>query len=168
MDPSQPSSGNSSVGTDGPPFNDRFARSSVRFSVCVIFALCLLVGLPTIFPRQYFLGDDFGLVKHLHQVPFQRLLSYFGSDWTEGIYGMRLDELRPLLALSYRVDAGLWGATNSAGFHISNVLLHALNALLVCAIALSVAPANRWVGLMAGGLFSTMPWPAGAGSRVTQ
>ncbi len=133
------------------------ARFAVPFSICAIVALCLAVGLPTVFPRQWFLGDDFGLVKHLHRLPFQRLLSYFGSDWTEGIYGMRLDELRPVLAFSYVLDAHVWGATNSAGYHVTNVLLHALNALLVFAIAGSVAPANRWAGLIAGALFAIMP-----------
>src|SRR5215471_5664595 len=97
-------------------------------SAAVILVLCFLVGLPTIYPTQYFLGDDFGLVQHLHNLPFSRLLSYFASDWTEGIYGVRLDELRPLLALSYRFDAAVWGTTNSAGYHLTNVLLHALCA----------------------------------------
>jgi hypothetical protein len=133
------------------------AGFAVPLSICAILALCLALGLPTVFPRQWFLGDDFGLVKHLHDLPFQRLLSYFGSDWTEGIYGMRLDELRPVLALSYVLDAHVWGATNSAGYHLTNVLLHALNALLVFAIARSVAPTNPWIGLIAGALFAIMP-----------
>jgi hypothetical protein len=106
------------------------------------------------------LADDFGLVQHLHNLPFSRLLSYFASDWTEGIYGMRLDELRPLLALSYRLDAAAWGATSSAGYHLTNVLLHALCALLVLAIARSIAPANRWAGLIAGTLFAILPCQA--------
>ena len=130
------------------------ARFEVPLSICSILALCLAVGLPTVVPRQWFLGDDFGLVKHLHGLPLQRLLSYFGSDWTEGIYGMQLDELRPVLAFSYVLDARVWGATNSAGYHLTNVLLHALNALLVFAIARSVAPADRWIGLIAGALLA--------------
>jgi hypothetical protein len=130
--------------------------SSALLSSVAILALCFLVGLPTLYPRQYFLADDFGLVQHLHNLPFSRLLSYFASDWTEGIYGMRLDELRPLLALSYRFDAAVWGATNSAGYHLTNVLLHALCALLVLAIARSIAPANRWAGLVAGSLFAIL------------
>jgi hypothetical protein len=70
---------------------------------------------------------------------------------------MRLDELRPVLAFSYVLDARVWGATNSAGYHLTNVLLHALNALLVFAIARAVAPADRWIGLIAGALFAIMP-----------
>src|SRR5438270_329565 len=132
-------------------------RSTVLVSVCAIVAVCLAVGLPTVFPRQYFLADDFGLVQHLYRTPAHRLLSYFGSDWTEGIYGMPLDELRPVLAMSYRLDAALWGATNAAGYHFTNVLLHVLNALLVCAIALSIAPRKRWIGLIAGVLFAILP-----------
>jgi hypothetical protein len=159
MDPNRTSS-LTVVSPDAASQRRRSTRFAVLVSVCAILALCLWVGLPTVFPRQYFLGDDFGLVRHLHRVPLQRLLSYFGSDWTEGIYGMPLDELRPLLAFSYRLDAGLWGETNSAGYHLTNVFLHALNALVVCAIALSVAPANRWIGLIAATLFAIMPCQA--------
>lgn len=131
--------------------------SNALLSSAAILVFCFLAGLPTLYPRQYFLADDFGLVQHLHNLPFSRLLSYFASDWTEGIYGMRLDELRPLLALSYRFDAAVWGATNSAGYHLTNVLLHALCALLVFAIARSIAPSNRWTGLVAGSLFAILP-----------
>ena len=66
----------------------------------VVVALCIVVGLPTIRPDNYFLGDDFGLVHHLHDLPLVRFLSYFYSDWTEGIYGAPLDELRPFLAFT--------------------------------------------------------------------
>src|SRR5260370_39099931 len=62
------------------------ARFAVPLSICAILALCLAVGLPPVFPRQWFLGDDFGLLKHLHGLPFQRLLSSFRSAWTAPIY----------------------------------------------------------------------------------
>ena len=63
-------------------------------------ALCLVVGLQTVRSDNYFLGDDFGLVQHLHNLPAQRFLRYFVSDWTEGAYGLVLDELRPVLAFT--------------------------------------------------------------------
>ena len=130
---------------------------SVLWSCCAILGLCLIVGLPTIRPDNYFLGDDFGLVHHLHKLPFYRLLSYFVSDWTEGIYGFRLDELRPFLAFTYWLDSRLFGAANAQGYHATNVVLHMLNGLLVLAIARSVAPGQKAVALLASSLFVLMP-----------
>jgi hypothetical protein len=119
--------------------------------------LCLAVGLQTIRSDNYFLGDDFGLVHHLHDLPVQRFLTYFASDWTEGIYGTVLDELRPFLAFSYWLDAHVFGPVNVSGYHATNVVLHILNALLVLAIARSVAPREPMCALLAGSLFALMP-----------
>ena len=120
-------------------------------------ALCLVVGLQTVRSDNYFLGDDFGLVQHLHNLPAQRFLRYFVSDWTEGAYGVVLDELRPVLAFSYWLDAHLFGATNVGGYHATNLLLHALNALLVLAIARSVAPQPPTFAPLAASFFALMP-----------
>ena len=130
---------------------------SVLWSCCVIVGLCLMVGLPTIRSDNYFLGDDFGLVHHLHKVPFPRLFSYFVSDWTEGIYGFTLDELRPFLAFTYWLDSRLFGSANAAGYHATNVVLHTLNGLLVFAIARSVTPGQSAVAVLAASLFVLMP-----------
>jgi hypothetical protein len=132
-------------------------RWSVLWSCCAILGLCLVVGLPTIRPDNYFLGDDFGLVHHLHKLPLYRLLSYFVSDWTEGIYGFTLDELRPFLAFTYWLDSRLFGAANAQGYHATNVVLHMLNGLLVLAIARSVAPGQKAVALLAASIFVLMP-----------
>ena len=125
-------------------------RWSVLWSCCAILGLCLVVGLPTIRPDNYFLGDDFGLVHHLHKLPLYRFLSYFASDWTEGIYGFTLDELRPFLAFTYWLDSRLFGAANAQGYHATNVVLHMLNGLLVLAIARSVAPGQKAVAASGG------------------
>jgi len=127
------------------------------WSCAIIVALCLAVGLQTIRSDNYFLGDDFGLIHHLHDLPIDRFLTYFVSDWTEGIYGTVLDELRPFLAFSYWVDARLFGSVNVSGYHATNVILHVLNALLVLAIARSVAPREPMFAVMAGSFFALMP-----------
>ena len=119
--------------------------------------VCLAVGLPTVRGDNYFLGDDFGLVQHLHDLPAERLLTYFGSDWTEGIYGYQLDELRPFLAFTYWLDAHLFGAINVSGYHATNLVLHLLNALLVLAIARSIAPGEPRFAVLAASLFALMP-----------
>lgn len=117
----------------------------------------MVPALPTLSRHGYFLGDDFGLVQHLHDLSFARLLGYFVSDWTEGIYGFTLDELRPLLALTYWLDSHVFGAANGPGYHITNVALHSLSSMLVFAIARSLAPARTDVALLAAALFAVMP-----------
>jgi hypothetical protein len=126
-------------------------------SCLAIVTLCLMVGLPTVRADNYFLGDDFGLVQHLHDVPLERLLTYFYSDWTEGTYGVTYDELRPFLAFSYWLDSRLFGAANATGYHATNVALHTLNGLLVLAIARSVAPRQKAAALLAASFFVLMP-----------
>ena len=133
------------------------SRWTAWWSSAVVVALCLVVGLQTIRSDNYFLGDDFGLVHHLHDLPLDRFLTYFVSDWTEGIYGFVLDELRPLLALSYWLDAQFFGPVNVAGYLATNVVLHILNALLVLAIARSVAPQEPMCALLAASFFALMP-----------
>ena len=127
------------------------------WSCAAITVVCLAVALPAVRSDNYFLGDDFGLVQHLHDLPAARLLSYFGSDWTEGIYGHQLDELRPFLAFTYWLDAHLFGAVNVIGYHTTNLVLHLLNALLVLAIARSIAPGQPGFALLAASLFALMP-----------
>ena len=136
------------------------ASTSTRtawWSCAAIVVVCLAVGLPTVRSDNYFLGDDFGLVQHLHDLPVERLVSYFVSDWTEGIYGVVLDELRPLLAFTYWLDARLYGPLNVSGYHATNLVLHLLNALLVLAIARSVVPGEPGVALLAATFFALMP-----------
>ncbi len=122
-----------------------------------IVVLALAVGLQTVRSDNYFLGDDFGLVQHLHDQPAGRLLSYFASDWTEGIYGVVLDEQRPILAFTYWLDAHLFGSTSVAGYHSTNLILHLLNCLLVLAIARSIAPGEPAFAALAASLFAIMP-----------
>jgi hypothetical protein len=127
------------------------------WSCIAVVTLCLAVGVQTIRSDNYFLGDDFGLIQHLHGLPLDRFLTYFVSDWTEGIYGAVLDELRPILAFSYWLDARLFGPINVGGYHATNVVLHVLNALLVLAIARSVAPHEPMFAVLAGSFFALMP-----------
>ena len=133
------------------------SRWTAWWSSAVVVALCLVVGLQAIRSDNYFLGDDFGLVHHLHNLPLDRFLTYFVSDWTEGVYGIVLDELRPLLALSYWLDAQFFGPVNVAGYHATNVVLHILNALLVLAIARSIAPQEPMYAVLAASFFALMP-----------
>src|SRR3712207_4618791 len=78
---------------------------------------------------SYFLADDFGLIAAFAGQPLSSALALFVSPWIT-IYGVVPDELRPLLALSYMIDAR-WGAGWPVGYHATNIGLHVLIAWLV-------------------------------------
>ena len=52
------------------------------------------------------------------------------------------DITRPLVNLSYALDAAIWGI-RPVGFHVTNVLLHALNVALLFAVAWGLALDSR-------------------------
>jgi tetratricopeptide (TPR) repeat protein len=62
---------------------------------------------------------------------------------------------RPVMFLSLALDYRIWGF-NPAGFHLTNLLLHALNVLLVYLLALRVTKGGLWAPL-AGLLFALHP-----------
>jgi hypothetical protein len=128
--------------------------------VALTGAALLGVGLAAVLPylpvvTSYFLSDDFGLVQLFSSKPSLHFLSLFIRPWTEAIYGIQPDELRPMLALSYQVDS-LWGAASPTGYHVSNIVLHALNALFVLGIA-RVSRLSLPAATFAGVLFAVLP-----------
>jgi protein O-mannosyl-transferase len=66
------------------------------------------------------------------------------------------DVTRPLVTLSYALDTALWG-TRPFGYHLTNVLLHALNVLLAYRVAFVAAEDWRRRG---GGASAFSPSPA--------
>jgi len=65
------------------------------------------------------------------------------------------DITRPLVSLSYAADTAVWG-TRPFGYHMTNVLLHAVNVILVYWIGLLAATDWRRKG---GGAFGLAPEP---------
>jgi hypothetical protein len=104
----------------------------------------------------YFIGDDFGLVQLFRAKAPLHFVSLFTRPWTDSIYGSGGDELRPILALSYQLDA-FWGASSSISFHSSNIAFHLINAVLVLAIARRIARLTWPASTFAGVLFAVMP-----------
>jgi hypothetical protein len=62
---------------------------------------------------------------------------------------------RPLALSSLLVQIWVWQA-NPAPFHAANVLIHLVNAALVCALGLRLL-GGRWQGLLAGALYGAHP-----------
>ncbi len=149
----QPGSGEPQDERNNHPFSGQLPSIWLAaLIVCIASILPFLSTLPA-----YFLGDDFGLIWLLSQKPPLHFLTLFTSPWTETIYGYRTDELRPTLALSYQID-GVWaGAASPIAYHVSSILFHVVNSLLVLGIARRVVGLKVLASGFAGVIFALMP-----------
>lgn len=83
------------------------------------------------------------------------------SDWSNIIHAFTrpfykdAPAFRPLLMVSYIIDFSLWGL-NPFGYHLTNILLHAVCGVLVYALACSLF-LNRFVALFSALLFVSHP-----------
>lgn len=116
----------------------------------VAVAYAPILGVP-------FLSDDYGLIRKV-------VGPGGGTDWTgvvrdfQGpLYGYRA-MYRPLYSLSFAVDYSLFG-TWAMGYHLTNLVLHAVSSFLVYLTALElVRAAWRWgAAITAGALFALHP-----------
>ena len=102
----------------------------------VFWAVVLWLGAIALYwraPALGFAGDDALVLYHLKRL---------GGIFRPSAYFTALDFFsyyRPLGFLSFGADAALWNF-RPAGFHVTNVLLHAANGLLVFALARRVLP----------------------------
>jgi len=109
--------------------------------------------------QGYFLSDDFHLVTFLNpdrtSIDWGNVVADFSrvyrGDPSHSYY-------RPLITLSGALDYALWGL-NPFGAHLTNVLINAVNGLLVYGIAGALPPslAGPGLGLLAGLLFTLHP-----------
>ncbi|UCF18866.1 MAG: tetratricopeptide repeat protein [Gemmatimonadota bacterium] len=93
--------------------------------------------------------DDFiiklrGLVHGLGQLPELLTAPYWPPGFTAGLY-------RPLLLLSFAVDWAVWGG-DPFGFHLVNVLLHAVVSVLVLVFLRRLFP--WWAALIGALIFA--------------
>src|SRR3990172_8011989 len=98
-----------------------------------------------------FVWDDRVIIEN--QMPAFHTLGdvFFPGKGIEQISGVFY---RPLVYLSYLIDFLLWG-DNPFGFHLTNVILHLLNTLMVFSLAKWLFPGDggaEW-GVLGGALF---------------
>ena len=91
-------------------------------------------------------------IRDLGHVP-----GFFTEPWSAGTTVERgrsknVGFYRPLTLTSFAVDHAIWGA-RPFGFHLTNVLLHALLAVLVFSLALRWT-GDSWIALGAGLLYA--------------
>ena len=138
----------------------RIQAATITLSLIVV---CFAIYSSTM--NGYFLADDFGYVQLYYRQNLSALTTILASDWSQGIWGFQLQEMRPVIALSYIWDSWLWGV-NPFGYHFTNALIHALNALLVYLLANKLARIKPAGALVAAGLFALHPVHAEAVSWI--
>ena len=104
-----------------------------RALVCLAAVLPYLPAL-----NDYFVQDDFGVVWLLSAKPWSAFPGWFTTTWMDDIWGYTPDEIRPFPAVTYQI-AAVWGPGSPVPNHAINVALHAVNGLLVLAMARTAA-----------------------------
>ena len=120
----------------------------------LVFAAALYSSWSTL--DRGFLGDDFAYIGRFYHLPLGEWPGLFVRDWSGGIWGYQLPELRPFAALTFLVDTRLWGV-NPIGYHVTNLLLDAGCACLVTLIVWRLHRTVLWAGCAAGILFAWHP-----------
>jgi hypothetical protein len=121
--------------------------------VFVVALSALLPSLPVL--QGDFLADDFGCLRLWGEKPLRDFLVL--GDMSEGIWGIPLDEARPLDALAFRL--GYWISGGDAIGHLGLALaLHVACSVLVYLVTRLAGPSlPRRAALAAGLLFAAHP-----------
>ena len=135
---------------------------------CWLLPLVLAVAAGAFVPAMTmgFLGDDFVYISRFFHLPFSSWPRLFTHEWSEGIWGQPLKELRPFAALSFMVDARIWGGW-APGHRLTNVLLHLATTALVVRLAWRYSDGRRNVALIAGLIFAVHPTHAETVAWIT-
>ncbi len=109
----------------------------------VLLVLCLYVN---VLPGD-FIWDDVAFIEN--NAGFLSRWKSVAESFARPFHGTA-PAYRPLLMVSYIIDYKLWGL-NPAGYHLTNILLHAAASLLVFRLALTLfasRPAAVWAALL--------------------
>ncbi len=133
----------------------------------IIFLVTLISCLPTL--NIYFLVDDFAFVHAFHNLSPARFLQLLHMDTGQFVWGDARQEFRPLYSLFYFLAYCIWGV-RPWGYHLCEMVLHAVVSVLVFLIAEAVCPGNRrgagFTGMFAAILFAVQPFNAQATSLI--
>ncbi len=132
-------------------------RPSARITLLAALLVCAAAIVPYLSTiDDYFVRDDFGVVQLLSRKPASYFPRWFVSSWMDEIWGYVPDEIRPFPAASYQLTA-LGGEASPDLHHVLNVLIHALNGLLVLALARAAASLSLPAATFAAVVFVLLP-----------
>ncbi|MGH9782778.1 MAG: hypothetical protein ACRD88_01220, partial [Terriglobia bacterium] len=106
----------------GIPWSKRLVPQGIGRWFCAASLAVLVLVSSSVALTEYRNSDDFRLVG---QIDFSTALQYFQQT-----SGFGRNEYRPIVLLSFAWDNLLWG-DRAFGYHLTNVLLHVANAVLL-------------------------------------
>jgi hypothetical protein len=123
-----------------------------------VFALVLVAAVAGFLPTLTggFLADDFVYIKRFQDLAWADWPRTFISDWSGGVWGQPLRELRPFAALSMMSDAKLFGGA-AIGYRLVNLALHVIATMLVVRLAWRYAAGSVTAVAVAGLVFALHP-----------
>ena len=131
------------------------ASTSVsRWYYAVVGVIAVAAFWPTL--GGGFIGDDFAYVARFAALPWSEWPRLFTHEWSDGLWGFPLYELRPSTALTFMVDARLYGGW-ALGYRLTNLALLLGATMMVMQIAARASRARPGSALTAGLLFALHP-----------
>lgn len=135
-----------------------------RWIAWCALATAILAFLPTL--GGGFLGDDFIYIARFREFPWSQWPRLFTQDWSGGVWGMQLHELRPFAALSFLGDAHVFGG-HALGYRLTNLAFHLFSTAVVVRLAWRYSRGHAAAALMAGLVFALHPAHAEAVAWIT-
>jgi hypothetical protein len=111
-----------------------------------IVASIIIIYYPTL--KAYFIVDDYMWINVVGDKGYQMLPSFFTDVHEVGFF-------RPFIKLAFWLDYAVHGL-NQEGYHITNIILHIINTLLVFSLCYSIT-ANKPVATLASLIFALHP-----------
>src|SRR5688572_28949926 len=117
-----------------------------RAAMALVIAIAAGVFVPAL--GIGFLGDDFVYIARFREMPWSEWPTLFIREWSGGVWGQPLKELRPFAALSFMIDARLWGG-HVIGYRLVNLSLHLATTALVVQLAWRYGGGHRQAAVIA-------------------
>ncbi|MFA5146779.1 MAG: tetratricopeptide repeat protein [Candidatus Omnitrophota bacterium] len=104
---------------------------------------------------EFIWDDELFVVRNISIRKLENIPSFFTDPSTVALGALAKDVYRPFTTVSYSLDYFLW-RLNAFGYHLSNVLLHSCNGILVC-VLLWLISGNFLVAFFSALLFLAHP-----------
>ena len=133
----------------GPLRSSQSARHNRFLIFAAVALIALAIYLPTL--RYGFVWDDNDLIRNNEFLTRTNPIDIFTRGfWHNPVYiEVELSYYRPLVNLSFYFERQFWGL-NPSGYHLTNVLIHAVAVLLFCLILFELFGSTELAAL--GGL----------------
>jgi tetratricopeptide (TPR) repeat protein len=139
-------------------------RNALANPYIILLALVVLVSASSL-KNSFISGDDTNLIVNnykvnlsLEKVPlmFSKPLGFLSNDHENSYARLNAPYYRPMLQVLYALNYAIWGV-NPVGFHLTNIMFHLFNAIIVYKIGLLLFNQDKKISIVAACLFAVHP-----------